>query len=154
MALNSHGKQNTWDSIHFTYFQVWGKSIVRLKYKVVVVTSPKCVCAVWDNTIPSAVPWLCSGCFKFGLRRQVFADKLRIFSLCLYALLMLCLSFLVFQKQSIPTASSNKDRETYTPTSTSCSFSENIPPATSSPAKVHMSWVQVASFPSIFQSEV
>ena len=88
MALNSHGKQNTWDSIHFTYFQVWGKSIVRLKYKVVVVASPKCVCAVWDNTIPSAVPWLCSGCFKFGLRRQVFADKLRIFSLCLYALSM------------------------------------------------------------------
>lgn len=84
----------------------------------------------------------------------MFADKLRIFSLCLYVLVMYMFVFPGVSETKHPTASSNKDRETYTPASTSCSFSENIPPATSSPTKVHLSWVQVASFPSIFQSEV
>lgn len=70
------------------------------KYKVVVVASPKNVSVQFGITpSPPAVPWLCSGCFKFGLRRQVFRQSSKFSVSAFYALLMLCLSFLVFQNK-------------------------------------------------------
>ena len=106
MALNSHSKQNTWDSICFTYFQVWGKSIARLKYEVVVVAAGSLLqnASVQFGIPPS--PQLFLGCAQGASSLDSGGECLQTsseFSVSAFMfLLCICLSFLVFQKQSIP----------------------------------------------------
>lgn len=150
--------------ILLTYFQVWVQKIVNCTDEVVVVGGrsdpfPKVHHHSWDNTIPWAVPWLCSRVLlsldsgsKCLQASSEFSASTFMFWLCV------CLFFLVFQKQSIPTASSNKDSETYTTAPPTWHFllifleHSHLPPVTSRPTKISLRCVKVASFPSIFQS--